>query len=170
MDLQNKSVDYYAENGAKIGTEEINIIHQRRLIHKSVHVLVINSQEEIYIRKHHYLKKHYVGRWSCSVGAHIYKGDEPTQKAKLELASSLGLHTAVELLGRKRLSDAYENEMIYIFQTASNSVNLISTQETYEGSFTSVEMIKKLIENEETTPHLALAYEAYQEWKNSFKL
>jgi len=64
------------------------------LIHRVVHVLIFNSQNELYLQKRSAAKDMHPGKWDTSVGGHVDKGESYQSAAVREMAEELGIRQA----------------------------------------------------------------------------
>jgi len=73
-------------------------IHAKGLLHRAVHVVVINAAGEILLQKRSHKKDHYGGWWDVSVGGHVNPGELYVEAAVRELDEEMGIRdAAVEL-------------------------------------------------------------------------
>lgn len=153
MDL----LDIVDENLRILKTESSDEIHQKGLLHQAIHVLVVNNDGEIFVRRRSKNKKLYPGVLSTSVGAHILSGQTSDECAKDSLRTFLGLNLPLEKIGESFVKDDIENEYISVYRCRSNVIKNLNPKESDEGQFMKIEEIKKLVESKQTTPHLAVA-------------
>lgn len=153
MDLIN-SLDDDLKTIDSLSSEEI---HKRGLLHRAIHILVINNRDEVFVRRRSLKKKLYPGVWSTSVGAHVLKGQISEECAKVNLKKFLDLNLPLEKIGETRVKDEIENEYIIIFLCKSDLVKKLNPEESDEGKFMNVQEIIDLVSRGQTTPHLAKA-------------
>ena len=85
-------IDILNEKGEKTGkTFTYDETHQMGLIHRTVHVWLMNSKGQILLQKRSREKRAYPGRWDISVGGHISAGQTSLEAAKRETEEELGL-------------------------------------------------------------------------------
>ena len=154
------------ENLQPIGTLSLEEIHSKGLLHRSIHILVINNKGEIFIRKRSSKKKLYPGVLSSSVGAHVLKNQTPEECAKVNLKSFLNLDLPLEKIGEGRVKDEIENEHIVVFLCKSEKVKNLNPDESDEGQFMNIDEVKELINQKQTTPHLAKALKFIENYKS----
>lgn len=155
MDLID-SLDTNLKPIESLNSEEI---HKRGLLHRAVHILVINSKGEIFVRRRSWQKKLYPGVWSTSVGAHVLEGQTSEECAQVNLKKFLGLELPLEKVGEIGVKDEVENEHIAVFVCRSDFVKELNPDESAEGEFMSIERTEELVRSGQTTPHLTKAIE-----------
>lgn len=63
------------EHNRFVRWEERRTIHEQRLVHRSVHVLVFDTGGRLLIQKRHRDKQTYPGHWDGSVAGHVEESD-----------------------------------------------------------------------------------------------
>ena len=85
-------IDVLDENGKKTG-----IVRNRQLIyktgswHKSVHVWLLNSSNELLIQKRAKNKETFPDLWAISIAGHVMSGEESIEAAIREIKEEVGL-------------------------------------------------------------------------------
>ena len=74
-----------------IGTATRREIHQKGLLHRSVHILVFNSKGELYLQKRSLNKDENPGYWDTSAAGHVNAGEDYMTSAHRELEEELGI-------------------------------------------------------------------------------
>ncbi len=78
--------------GTVIGRARRSVLHaDPRLIHRVVHVLVLDSQSRLLLQKRSLSKDTAPGKWDTSVGGHVAPGEEVLQAALREMREELGI-------------------------------------------------------------------------------
>ncbi len=54
---------------------QTNEIHQKNLLHRSVHIFIVNSSGKLFCRQISFKSFVYPGYWSTSVGAHVFSNE-----------------------------------------------------------------------------------------------
>jgi isopentenyldiphosphate isomerase len=102
--------------------------HRKGLWHRTVHIWIINSRNELLIQKRSPVKETHPGKWDVSCAGHLSAGDDSIGGALRELHEELGLQIE-------------KSEFRFLFtirQTAVNSVlNIIDNE------FSDVYLIRK---------------------------
>lgn len=80
-----------------VGCRTRGDIHQLRLMHRSVHVLVFSSDGALLLQKRSMQKDECGGMWDSSCAGHVESGQSYEQTAPRELEEELGLPLSVPL-------------------------------------------------------------------------
>jgi len=94
-----ENIDILDENGNKTG--EIlsrEVVHQKGLWHKTVHIWLVNDNNEILMQKRSSEKKTNPNKWTTSTSGHLSAGDESRTGAVRELHEEIGVEIAEEEL------------------------------------------------------------------------
>lgn len=93
------------------------------LIHRSVHVLVFNSNGKLLLQKRSMLKDTQPGKWDTSVGGHVGFGQSYLEAAHRETEEELGITLKnPQLLYPSRIRDVVESENIHTFLEITNAI------------------------------------------------
>lgn len=130
-------------------------IHQKGLLHRAMHILVLNGHGQIYARKRSQHLELYPGVWTSSVGEHVFENETYEQTAARAAKEFLGLETPCNMVNKIRVQDNIENELVAVFTTQSNNIPHLSLEHSEEGSFLDRNRLHQLIDSGQTTPHLA---------------
>jgi 16S rRNA (adenine1518-N6/adenine1519-N6)-dimethyltransferase len=66
-------------------------VHERALLHRAVHVVVIDGEGNVLLQKRSNSKDSHPGWWDISVGGHVDKGESYEEAVTRELREELGL-------------------------------------------------------------------------------
>jgi 16S rRNA (adenine1518-N6/adenine1519-N6)-dimethyltransferase len=83
--------DVVDENDSPITTATRSEVHSRNLIHRAVHVFVLNRNGDLYLQKRSLIKDMNPGVWDSSVSGHLDAGEGYTAAALRELGEELGI-------------------------------------------------------------------------------
>lgn len=87
-----------------------------RVIHRSVHVLVVSPDGRILLQKRSLRKDTQPGKWDTSVGGHVGFGQSYEEAARREAEEELGLRLeALDFLYPSRIRNSVESENIHTF-------------------------------------------------------
>lgn len=140
------------------------VAHRQFLKHRSVQVLVFNSEKKIYLQKRDKSKRFYPGRWDISARTHPHVGESNVDAALRVLISKLQLEieSPQYILTLPACAETgYENVTIYAV-TKLNQPITPNKEEVSEGYFYSKEELTCLIKEfrELLTPNLVTLWEA----------
>ena len=79
------------EEDRVIGKASRREIHERELLHRSVHIFVFNPRGQLYLQKRALHKDQYPGCWDSSAAGHVDWGESYETAAKRELEEELGI-------------------------------------------------------------------------------
>ena len=71
-------------------------IHQKKLVHRSIHILVFNSKNQIFLQKRSKLKDENPGYWDTSSAGHVDTGETYDECAERELWEELGIKESLK--------------------------------------------------------------------------
>jgi isopentenyl-diphosphate delta-isomerase type 1 len=111
--------DIVDENDNVIGTARRDECHGNpALVHRAVHVLVVNANGDMLLQERSALKDIQPGKWDTSVGGHLEPGESYRDAAVREMAEELGL-TGLPLtfLYMSKIRNTVESENIATFLT-----------------------------------------------------
>lgn len=83
-------LDIVDENDNVIGKDTRENIHKRHLVHRGIHVFVVDSRGEILIQKRSRNRKYYPRFYDASVGAQVRSGESYEEAAIRETQEELG--------------------------------------------------------------------------------
>ncbi len=86
--------DVVNERDEVIGQKPRQEVHARGLWHRAVHVLVFNSQGQVFLQKRSVKKDTARGKWDSSASGHLDTGEAYDACAVRELREEIGLHLA----------------------------------------------------------------------------
>ncbi len=154
-------------NEVLLRKENCDIIHKTGALHRAIHILVVNSKGDIFVRKRSTKKKLYPEVWSTSVGAHILEDDTPEITAETNLTKFLGLQLPLTPIGECRVKDDIENELMYVYVCHAQTIDELNPEESDEGKFMSLTTIREMIRKNETTPHLTASCDLLERYISS---
>ena len=162
-------LDLVNEDDKVIGKKESEEVHKMGLLHRSVHIVVVNSEGKIYVRKRSAALELYPGVWTTSVGEHVKSGQQYEEAAKNALEEFLGLGTALAQVGKTRVKDEIENEMVMVYKTSADKIPNLNLEHSEQGEFLTTKNLDDLFQRGATTPHLAVAIKLYLQQKQEGK-
>ena len=105
------------ENNNVIGTETRKKIHEVMLMHRAVHILVVNSKEEILLQQRSEKKDTYPGYYTTSACGHLDVGEDYLTAAKRELQEELGfegeLKKALSVAGQETTNKEFVETFLF---------------------------------------------------------
>jgi 16S rRNA (adenine1518-N6/adenine1519-N6)-dimethyltransferase len=83
--------DVVDENDVSVSTATRASVHAGNLIHRAVHVFVLNRNGDLYLQKRSRLKDKSPGVWDSSVSGHLNAGEDYLHAAVRELGEEIGI-------------------------------------------------------------------------------
>ena len=106
------------------------------LLHKSVHVVVLDSSgEKILLQKRSHRKDIQPGKWDTAVGGHVAAGESVEAAACRELAEELGITGTPEFFFTSEIRNSIESENVTIFKIISDGPFVFAPDEIDEVKF-----------------------------------
>lgn len=93
-------------------------VHDQGLLHRAVHVLLLDGQDRLLLQRRAETKRTYAGLWTSSASGHVPTGQGPATAARRETEEELGLGPAdLSPVGRTRFDDPSvgEHEICHVF-------------------------------------------------------
>ena len=117
-------------------------IHEARLVHRSIHVLLLDSRARLVIQRRHREKQTYPGHWDLSASGHVEESDYPAgpdddldrvyrDVAARELEEELGVRAALVELGHFGPEPGVHYEQLRLF-TGSHDGPYVAQQDEVE--------------------------------------
>jgi len=82
--------DVVDERDQVIGQEQRSVVHEKKLLHRAVHVFILNKRGEVFLQKRSRLKDAHPGVWGSSVSGHLDAGESYESCALRELGEEAG--------------------------------------------------------------------------------
>ncbi len=120
--MEHELIDYYDENGRLLGVIDKAIAHREGLWHKSVHLWIFNSKNQVLLQKRCAQKKFFPGYWDVSVAGHISAGENSIDTSLREAKEEIGLNTneneiefAFTIKEKFKWKDIQSNEFVDVY-------------------------------------------------------
>lgn len=105
--------DVVNERNEVIGQLTRGEVHQRKLLHRAVHIFVINKRGQIYLQQRSHLKDVSPLKWDSSAAGHLDAGEDYATAAVRELGEEIGIHVdATELAAQIPAGDNTDHEFV----------------------------------------------------------
>ncbi|MEW6570195.1 MAG: NUDIX domain-containing protein [Nitrospirota bacterium] len=146
-DRDDELLEIVNENGEVMGHALRSDIHGNpSLIHKVVHVLVLNSKGKLLLQKRSPKKDVAPGRWDTSVGGHVGPGEDLLSSAKREMEEELGIRGSEPVYLYSYIHrNSYETELVTTFRCFFDGEIIFNQDEIENVRFWSIEEIKKIM-------------------------
>ena len=91
MSVSHEMLDVVDENDRVIAVKTRGEIHAEGLMHRAVHILLFNSNGELFLQKRSLSKDEQPGKWDSSAAGHVDSGEEYLACAAREIHEELGI-------------------------------------------------------------------------------
>jgi isopentenyl-diphosphate Delta-isomerase len=143
MNVENEIYNVVDENDRIIGTASRKYIHENKLLHRSVHILVFNSRKELYLQKRALCKDENPGLWDTSSAGHVDAGETYDEAAHRELWEELGIKAILKTAIKISACHATHGEHVQVYSCVSDAGIKININEISEGAFFSIPQIRE---------------------------
>ncbi|MEZ5942953.1 MAG: NUDIX domain-containing protein [Planctomycetaceae bacterium] len=111
--------DVCDEHDVVVGQAPRAVVHAQNLLHRAVHIWVLNSAGEMLLQLRSQTKDQYPGCYTSSASGHLDSGEDYETAAVRELQEELGLTGALEFVGKLPASPetAFEHTVLYRLTT-----------------------------------------------------
>ena len=139
-----ESLDVVDENDNVIEQLPRPEIHERKLLHRAVHVFVLNKRGELYLQKRSMLKDSHPGKWDSSASGHVDPGESYFDCAVREIA--VEPKGELKCVARLEASDATDQEFIEVYEGQASGKIKVHGKEVDSGRYFSRDQIRSWIE------------------------
>jgi isopentenyldiphosphate isomerase len=128
-------------------------IHRLGLRHRAVHILVFNSQNELFIQKRSMLKDLNKGLWDTSAAGHVDEGEDYYPCALREAEEELGIAIEDSIRALFKLSPTPQlgMEFIQVYQCLHDGPFQLAELEIDEGRWINQTEISQRVANNDAT-------------------
>jgi isopentenyl-diphosphate Delta-isomerase len=161
--VQDEIYDVVDKMDHVIGQATRGEIHQKNLLHRSIHILVFNHQNELFLQKRSMAKDENPGLWDTSSAGHVDSGETYDECAHRELWEELGIKTILKPLEKIEACQKTYHEHVQIYTCRTNTIININLDEISEGKYFDLEDLKRKIKKrpEQFTSSFKLIFKKY---------
>jgi 16S rRNA (adenine1518-N6/adenine1519-N6)-dimethyltransferase len=120
-------------------------VHAERLLHRAIHIFVLNNAGELFLQRRSYRKDTFPRKWDSSAAGHVDLGESYEACAIRELREELGLVDQPREIGRVPASEKTGQEFIRIYQAEADEIIDLNEEEIETGGFFPVSVIDEWI-------------------------
>ncbi len=120
-------------------------IHREKLLHRAVHILLVNRRGEVLLQKRSHRKDRFPRRWDSSAAGHVDAGESYRDCAVRELFEEVGVETNLVKLGGVPASELTGQEFIEIFGGMHEGPFHWNQHEIETGGFFTLEMVDRWV-------------------------
>ncbi len=164
---EDELLDVVDEQDRVIGVAGRRDIHEKGLLHRAVHVFVVDQQQGIYLQKRAWHKDEHPGKWDSSASGHVDSGESYVDAARRELEEELGFEAPLEPILTIPACPETNGEHSMLFLSRQGEQRLTprpNPAEIMEGRFFGVQEIKERIAGKADlfSPSFILLFERFQ--------
>jgi 16S rRNA (adenine1518-N6/adenine1519-N6)-dimethyltransferase len=120
-------------------------VHAERLLHRAIHIFVLNNAGELFLQRRSYRKDTFPRKWDSSAAGHVDLGESYEACATRELREELGLVDQPREIGRVPASEKTGQEFIRIYQAEADEIIDLNEEEIETGGFFPLSVIDEWI-------------------------
>ncbi len=121
--------------------------HAKKLLHRTISVLVFNEKGQVMLQKRSVKKDSNPGKWSNAVGGHVGEEETYDEAAEREILEELGLNVKPAFVKRMIIDDPAHKTMTKLYTLQSNGPLKFNPEETDELRFFTREELKEVFED-----------------------
>jgi 16S rRNA (adenine1518-N6/adenine1519-N6)-dimethyltransferase len=150
-----------------IGLQSRKEIHEKGLLHRSVHIFIFNKQGELYLQKRSPRKDQYPDHWDSSAAGHNDPGETPSQTAQRELQEELGLEIPLTEVLQYPACPETGGEFVTLFEARTDDPIKLNLEEATTGAFFTPDQLTQLLSDpqQKIAPGFRLLYGLYLKQK-----
>jgi 16S rRNA (adenine1518-N6/adenine1519-N6)-dimethyltransferase len=133
------------ENDEPLAPRDRATIHRENLLHRAVHVLLLNRHGELLLQKRSYRKDRFPGRWDSSASGHVDAGESYRRCAARELQEEIGVTAPLVELAKVPASAATGHEFIQVFGGIHEGPFHWNQHEIDTGGFFPIELVDQWV-------------------------
>lgn len=97
-----------------------SVVHQRKLLHRAIHVFVFRLSGEMLIHKRSAMKEEFPSVWTSSCSGHVSAGESYDESAPRELFEELGIHATLQPVQKFAACADTSFEFTMLYRAVSN--------------------------------------------------
>lgn len=167
--MTRETLEIVDKEGKTIGTAKRDEIHGNpSLLHKVVHVIVVNNQGDLLLQKRSLNKDVAPGLWDTSVGGHVGYGESIESALIRETYEEIGVFPQrLDFLYSYIHSNNYESELVFTYKLNHNGPFNFNKDEIDELRFWKLEDIRSNLKKGLFSPNFVSEFTMFIELKNT---
>ena len=162
----NEPLPIVDENDIEVGTAQRKEVHRRAWRHRAVHIVVVNSRDQVLLQRRSLVKDTYPGYWDVSVGGHVGVGEAYEDAARRELKEELGVDGALAYRGKIAASAATNWEFVEVYTCRHEGPFQIHPDEITEVVWMDLDDVLNRAALERSWPITRSAIHTFRFWSN----
>lgn len=122
-------------------------VHAKKLLHRTISVLVFNDKGQVLLQKRSVKKDSNPGKWSNAAGGHVNKGLTYDQAAEIEIKEELSINDSPQFVKKIIINDPKHKTLTQLYKIKSNGPFQLNPEETDELRFFSEEELPRIFNN-----------------------
>ncbi|MBX7157994.1 MAG: NUDIX domain-containing protein [Verrucomicrobiae bacterium] len=147
--MKEEIFDVVDEKDRVIGQVTRREIHEKKLLHRAIHIFIFDSRNRLFLQKRSLMKDSHPGKWDSSCSGHLDTGETYAIAAQRELKEELGITFSISTADRilyLPASEATDQEFIQVFRLMHPGPFQLHPEEISEGQFFEIHHIQQWIE------------------------
>ena len=129
-----------------IGKATRSEIHKKNLLHRSIHILVFNSKNQLFLQKRSMAKDENPGLWDTSSAGHVDSGESYDESAHRELYEELRITAELNPLTKIKACNETYQEHVQVYFCKTDAIININQEEISEGKYFDLTALKNEIQ------------------------
>jgi len=146
MDDSGEIFDVVDSQDQVIGQATRGEVHARGLLHRAVHILVFDSEGNLFLQKRAWTKDENPGFWDTSAAGHVNAGEDYRTCAHRELREELGISENLEFSTKFTAGPETLWEHVEVYYCSTDQKITPNPREITDGRFWSPDDLKKAVE------------------------
>jgi 16S rRNA (adenine1518-N6/adenine1519-N6)-dimethyltransferase len=143
----NESLQVVDEHDNPVRGVDRATVHAEKLLHRAVHILVLNGVGELFLQRRSYRKDNFPRKWDSSAAGHVDLGESYQACASRELLEELGLIAEPKEVARVVASERTGQEFIRVYLAEGEEIVDLNEQEIETGGFFPLSVVDEWIES-----------------------
>ncbi|MBV8214482.1 MAG: ribosomal RNA small subunit methyltransferase A [Verrucomicrobia bacterium] len=122
-------------------------VHSQKLLHRAVHILVLNRAGEVFLQRRSYRKDTFPRKWDSSAAGHVDEGESYDACAGREVREELGLIAEPVEIARVTASEKTGQEFISVYLAQAEEIVDLNEREIETGGFFPLGIVDEWIES-----------------------
>jgi len=129
--MKEEIFDVVDQNDEVISTAARAEVHQKKLMHRAVHIVVYDQHERILVQQRGFDKDCSPGLWDTSAGGHVDSGEDYDSAAIRELKEELGVvsESALAYIFKLPAGEYSGQEFVQVYEALTSAVPLLQASE-----------------------------------------